>query len=215
MTITSLSSAAGPELSPAFGRPTVTDLRQPDQQLIRQASAGDTTAYGALVRKYQDRLCTSLLSICGTLHEAEDVAQEAFVQAYIKLDKFAGHSAFYTWLYRIAFNAAISRKRRRREEQSVDHSRDQFGVEPLDDGEAADARVLRRERAVQVRQALNQLSEEHRTIIVLREIDGRDYDAISEVLDLPVGTVRSRLHRARLQLKEQLEAIMGKHHAQN
>jgi RNA polymerase sigma-70 factor, ECF subfamily len=215
MALISATPGARSELLTAFGRPTVTELRQPDQELIREAAAGQTHAYGALVRKYQDRLCTGLLNICGSLHEAEDVAQEAFVQAYLKLDKFAGQSAFYTWLYRIAINTAISRRRRKREEHSIDHSRDRFGTEPLDDGEAAEARVLRRERAGQVRQALNQLSDEHRTILVLREIDGRDYDAISEVLDLPVGTVRSRLHRARLQLKEQLEAIMGQHHGHN
>src|SRR6188474_3035984 len=111
MAIPSPTSTTPAELLPAFSRPTVTDLRQPDQQLIREAAGGDTAAYGALVRKYQDRLCTSLLNICGSLHEAEDVAQEAFVQAYLKLNKFAGQSAFYTWLYRIAINTAISRRR--------------------------------------------------------------------------------------------------------
>src|SRR5437867_3065419 len=106
-----------------------------DRQLIQAACQGETAAFGGLVQKYQDRLVTSLLHICGTVDEAEDVAQEAFIQAYVKLRTFAGESAFYTWLYRIAINAAISRRRRRREETSVDTNREQHGLEPLDDEE--------------------------------------------------------------------------------
>ncbi len=180
---------------------------QDDRQLIRAACRGDEAAFGSLVKKYQDRLCTALIHICGSSHEAEDVAQEAFVQAYLKLASFAGESAFYTWLYRIAINTAISRRRRRREETSVEQSRELFGLEPHDDAEQAEDRLLREERAVQVRWALGRLSAEHRAILVLREIEGCDYDAIAQILDLPVGTVRSRLHRARLQLKDQLQLI--------
>jgi RNA polymerase sigma-70 factor (ECF subfamily) len=150
-----------------------------------------------------------LTHLCGSLDDAEDVAQEAFVQAYVKLRSFAGGSSFYTWLYRIAVNAAISRKRRRREQTSVDSQREHLGLEPQDDGERADERLLREERAVMVQRALGRLSDEHRTILVLREIDDYDYDEIARILELPVGTVRSRLHRARLQLKEQLDAILG------
>ena len=162
-----------------------------------------------MVRKYQARLCTSLTHVCGSLDDAEDIAQEAFVQAYVKLRTFAGGSAFYTWLYRIAVNAAISRRRKRREQTSVEHKRDEHGLEPLDDGERADERLLREERAGQVQRALSRLSDEHRQILVLREIDDCDYDQIANILELPVGTVRSRLHRARLQLKEQLDAILN------
>jgi RNA polymerase sigma-70 factor (ECF subfamily) len=182
---------------------------QDDGQLIRAACRGDSAAFGLLVRRYQDRLCTSLLYVCGSHDEAEDVAQEAFVQAYVKLASFAGQSAFYTWLYRIAFNAAISRRRKRRDETSVEETRDASGNEPHDGAEQAEERLLREERAVLVRQALAALSDEHRTILVLREIEGCDYDEIAGVLEVPVGTVRSRLHRARLQLKEQLDAILG------
>lgn len=197
------------ELSPAKARHSGADVVQDDSQLIRAACRGDSVAYGGLVRKYQDRLCTSLLHVCGSHDEAEDVAQDAFVQAYLKLSTFAGGSAFYTWLYRIAINAAISRRRRRREELSVEHTREVLGLEPEDDAEQAEERLMREERAGQVQRALNSLTEEHRLILVLREIDGCDYDAIARVLDLPVGTVRSRLHRARLQLKEQLDTILG------
>jgi RNA polymerase sigma-70 factor (ECF subfamily) len=143
------------------------------------------------------------------------VAQEAFVQAYVKLASFAGESAFYTWLYRIAFNAAISRRRRQRDAASVEHTRELTGQEPFDDTEPAEERVLREERAAAVQQALTLLSEEHRAILVLREVEGCDYDEIAEVLDIPVGTVRSRLHRARLHLREQLDGVLGeaeRHH---
>ena len=129
-------------------------VEQDDGQLIRAACKGDAAAFGGLVRKYQARLCTSLTHVCGSLDDAEDVAQEAFVQAYVKLRTFAGGSAFYTWLYRIAVNAAISRRRRRREQTSVDSKREELGLEPLDGGERADERLLREERAVQVQRAL-------------------------------------------------------------
>jgi RNA polymerase sigma-70 factor (ECF subfamily) len=184
-------------------------VEQDDGQLIRSACNGDTAAFGALVRKYQVRLCTSLTHICGSLDDAEDIAQEAFVQAYVKLRTFAGGSAFYTWLYRIAVNAAISRRRKRREQTSVDSKREELGLEPQDDGEMAEERLLREERAAAVRRALERLSDEHRTILVLREVDDCDYDEIAQILQLPVGTVRSRLHRARLQLKEQLDQTLG------
>jgi RNA polymerase sigma-70 factor, ECF subfamily len=197
------------ELPPSGVRLNGAKVEQDDGQLIRSACNGDTAAFGALVRKYQVRLCTSLVHICGSLDDAEDVAQEAFVQAYVKLRTFAGGSAFYTWLYRIAVNAAISRRRRRREQTSVDSKREDLGLEPLDGGEQADERLLREERAVQVQRAMARLSDEHRTILVLREIDDHDYDEIANILQLPVGTVRSRLHRARLQLKEQLDAILS------
>jgi RNA polymerase sigma-70 factor (ECF subfamily) len=203
-------SAAGYWELPTSGvRLSGVNVEQDDGQLIRAACQGDAAAFGALVRKYQTRLCTSLTHVCGSFDDAEDVAQEAFVQAYVKLRTFAGGSAFYTWLYRIAVNVAISRRRRRHEQTSVESKREELGLEPLDSGERADERLLREERAVQVQRALARLSDEHRTILVLREIEDYDYDEIARILQLPVGTVRSRLHRARLQLKEQLDVVLG------
>lgn len=182
---------------------------QDDAQLIHATRTGDPAAFGQLVRKYQDRLFTSLVHVCGTREEAEDAAQDAFVQAYLKLASFAGQSSFYTWLYRIAFNTAISRRRRQRPDLSVDRNRELTGNEPLDGREGAEEQLLRLERAGMVQQALGQLNAEHRAILVLREMEGCDYDAIADILELPVGTVRSRLHRARLQLKEHLSALLG------
>jgi len=183
-------------------------VAQGDDELIQASRRGDSAAFGCLVRKYQDRLLSALFHVSGSRDEAEDVAQEALVQAYVKLASFAGESSFYTWLYRIAFNTAISRRRKRRGETSVEHTRDLTGSEPLDDREPAEDRLLRQERAVQVQQALAGLPDEFRSVLVLRELEGCDYDTIARILDLPVGTVRSRLHRARLQLKEQLIVVL-------
>jgi RNA polymerase sigma-70 factor (ECF subfamily) len=169
---------------------------------VRQA------AFGQLVRKYQDRLFNTVLHVASSREEAEDVVQEAFVQAFLKLSSFHGHSAFYTWLYRIAFNVAISRRRRIKREVSLDASRENAGHEPTDPVESPGEQVLREERASLVHAALASLSEEHRAILVLREMEGFEYEQISDILDLPTGTVRSRLHRARLQLRDQLKSML-------
>ncbi len=179
-----------------------------DAHLIEQTLAGRSAAFGQLVTKYQDRLYNTLVHVAGNAEDARDVVQEALVQAFVKLDSFQGASAFYTWLYRIAFNVAISHRRRRRPAVSVEHAREVGGEEPIDTTEAPTERLEREERARQVHQALGQLSEEHRDVLVLREMEGFCYETIAQVLELPIGTVRSRLHRARLQLHEQLKAML-------
>jgi RNA polymerase sigma-70 factor (ECF subfamily) len=178
-----------------------------DAQLIRDTLAGDSAAFGQLVCKYQDRLYTALAHMGGSPEEARDVVQEAFVQAFVKLETFRGSSAFYTWLYRIAFNVSVSRKRRQRPTVSLERTRDLSGEEPLDMASPTE-RLERGERAAQVRRAMAALSEEHRAILVLREIEGFDYEQIAEALDVAVGTVRSRLHRARAQLRELLTPVL-------
>jgi RNA polymerase sigma-70 factor (ECF subfamily) len=206
------TSSYGQELLGAAWRRTFdpTDQRFPlidDAQLIRATLAGDSSAFGQLVTKYQDRLYTSLAHMLGHSEEARDVAQDAFVQAFTKLETFRGSSAFYTWLYRIAFNVAVSRKRRQRVVLSLDRTRDLSGEEPLDHAPPGES-LERRERAVQVRRAMATLSDEHRVILVLREIEGFDYEHIADVLDVAVGTVRSRLHRARAQLRDVLAPLL-------
>jgi RNA polymerase sigma-70 factor (ECF subfamily) len=179
-----------------------------DASLIAATLAGDTAAFGRLVREYQDRLYNSLLRVLGgdrgAADDAADIVQDAFVQAYTKLDTFRGNSAFYTWLYRIAFNLAMSQRRREHREASLDQMKLLAGAEPVDGQPTAEAGVLQQERAELVHSALAELSFEHRQILVLREIDGCRYDEIAEILDLPVGTVRSRLFRARLEMRDLL-----------
>jgi RNA polymerase sigma-70 factor, ECF subfamily len=179
-----------------------------DAQLIDETLAGRSAAFGQLVTKYQDRLYNTLVHVTGNAEDARDAAQEAFIQAFIKLDTFQQNAAFYTWLYRIAFNVAVSHRRRRRPTASVDRARESSGLEPMDPTEAPTERLEREERARQVHDAIAELSEEHREVLVLREIDGFCYETIAQILELPIGTVRSRLHRARLQLREQLREVL-------
>jgi RNA polymerase sigma-70 factor (ECF subfamily) len=175
-----------------------------DANLIAATLAGDTAAFGRLVQTYQDRLYNSLLRVTGSAEDAGDIVQDALVQAYLKLDSFRGKSAFYTWLYRIAFNLAMSRARREHKAVSLDGMKANLGAEPVDGQPAPDAGLERREQVEMVHAALAELSSEYRTILVLREIDGCRYDEIAEILEMPVGTVRSRLFRARMQLREHL-----------
>jgi RNA polymerase sigma-70 factor (ECF subfamily) len=179
-----------------------------DTRLIDACLAGDRVAFEQLVRRYQDRLYNTILHVTGCPEDARDVVQDAFVQAYVKLDTFQRSAAFFTWLYRIAFNAAVSHRRRKRPTVSVEHARETLGQEPVDSGAAPGDRLDRQERAGQVRAALAALPEEFRSVLVLREIEGFDYEAIAEALDLPVGTVRSRLHRGRMQLREALRGVL-------
>jgi RNA polymerase sigma-70 factor, ECF subfamily len=181
-----------------------------DARLIEQTLAGNSAAFGELVQKYQDRLFNTLVHAIGSPDDALDVVQDAFVQAFVKLESFRGRSAFYTWLYRIAFNVAATQRRRRRPVLSVDQAREDGGEEPIDSDHGPLENLEREERCRQVREALTILSDEHRDVLVLREIDGCCYETIAEILGLPVGTVRSRLHRARLQLRDELkEVLMG------
>lgn len=179
-----------------------------DAQLIEATRAGDSEGFGRLVQRYQDRLYNSLVRVLGSAEDARDVVQDAFVQAYLKLETFRGDSAFYTWLYRIAFNLAMSHARKRRPTTSLEQARESFGREPVDGQPLPEMHMVRRERVQLVHAALASLSAESRQILVLRELEGCRYDQIAEILELPVGTVRSRLFRAREQLREQLEPML-------
>jgi len=175
-----------------------------DAPLIAATLAGDSAAFGQLVGLYQDRLYNSLLRVVGSAEDAGDIVQDAFVQAYVKLDTFRGSSAFYTWLYRIAFNLAMSHVRRGRKTTSLDDMKLSVGSEAVDGQPPPEASLEQREQVEMVHAALAELSTEYRTILVLREIDGCRYEEIANILDMPVGTVRSRLFRARLALREEL-----------
>lgn len=177
-----------------------------DDQLIDEALAGDSAAFGRLVLKYQDRLLHAMTHMLGSAADAEDVVQDSFVQAFLKLETFHRSARFYTWLYRIAFNAACTLNRRRRPTRSVEQMQE-AACEPLDPGEPPEARLERAERAAELQAALTRLAREYREPLVLREMEGFDYTTIAQLLDLPVGTVRSRLFRARMQLRELLQDI--------
>jgi RNA polymerase sigma-70 factor (ECF subfamily) len=172
---------------------------------VSRAARGDGIAFSELVNRHYRRAVRIAYGLLKDRDEAEDVAQEAFVQAYVKLATFAGDSAFYTWLYRIAMNLSLSQRRKRRPVASVDVAKERAGEEPMDPGQAPEEGLLQQERVELVQQALLRLGDEHRQILVLREMESCSYDQIGEILEF---TVRSRLFRARLQLKEQLEAML-------
>jgi RNA polymerase sigma-70 factor (ECF subfamily) len=183
-----------------------------DRRLVAAARAGSTAAFGELVRRHQDRLFNAVLRVVDNGEDAADVVQDAFVNAYGALASFKGDSELYTWLYRIAFNAAISLRRKRKPVASLDAARGSDPtVDPID--ASADTRpgeaLERREDELGLYAALSKLSGEHRDVLVMKDLDGQRYEEIAEVLGVPIGTVRSRLHRARMELR-QLLAPEGK-----
>ena len=176
-----------------------------DEQLIQQSLSGDRSAYEKLVLKYQDRLFNAMVHVAGGPDDALDVVQEAFLQAYLRLSTFRQTSKFYTWLYRIAFNLSLGIRRKRKPVSSSDGFAAEYGSEPV--GNLLDPleKVGNDEMSQILWGAIDRLHEDYRSAIVLREIEGCSYEEISQILDLPVGTVRSRLHRARNILKESLQ----------
>jgi RNA polymerase sigma-70 factor (ECF subfamily) len=176
-----------------------------DGRWIDLALKGQTEAFGQLVLKYQDRLFNTVFHVVGHAEDAQDIVQETFVQAFLKLNSFQRRSAFFTWLYRIAFNVAITQRRRRHPMASIERTKETTRSEPVDCEAGPSQSLDNKEQCEQVRQAINRLGDEFRTALVLREIDGLSYEEIAEILDVPVGTVRSRLHRARMELKDQLK----------
>jgi RNA polymerase sigma-70 factor (ECF subfamily) len=175
-----------------------------DRRLITECLSGQTAAFGELVKRYQDRLYNVVLRLVNNPDDAQDVVQDALINAYQNLAAFKGESAFFTWLYRIAINAGMSHRRKSRGMLRLEGGPSGgVGVDPPDESlhnQPCDA-LERAEEEAQLRRAMNQLSKEHNTILVLKDFDGRKYEEIAEILGVPIGTVRSRLHRARLELK--------------
>jgi len=178
-----------------------------DQRLITECLAGRTAAYGELVSRYQDRLFNTLLRFLGNAEDARDVLQEAFLNAYLALESFKGDSQLYTWLYRIAMNTAMTHKRKERVALSKRISRPDAAEEPADHSayNRPESNMVRSEEGQRVQNALGKLSPEHRLVLILKDMDGQKYEEMAEALGVPIGTVRSRLHRARLELRELLE----------
>lgn len=182
-----------------------------DQTLIQRCLGGETEAFGLLVERYQHRLYRALVHVCGSREQADDIAQDAFLHAFEKLSTFRGQSQFYSWLFRIAYNASVSaRRKHRRETGSVDALREAHGVEPIDGRDSTDpwysVQLTDRQRLVHA--ALAELPEDYRAALVLKEMDDLKYEEIAVVLDIPLGTVRSRIHRARLELRAKLQGVL-------
>ena len=188
---------------------TIQSVSQDDLEIIKATLNESSQAFGELVEKYQARLYNSIAHLFDP-RDAEDIVQDAFVKAFQKLSIFRGTSSFYTWLYRIAFNTAVSYQRRHKPTTSLDQKKETIGDYLPDKHDRPDEWLEKKERAEKIQQALHLLNEEHRTILILREYEEMSYETIAEILKIPVGTIRSRLHRARICLKDAINQVLHK-----
>jgi len=219
--MSSLSSSQY-EADPTFTVPEDQARRECD--MLRKAQKGDRAAYGQLVLAYQDRLYNAVLRLVGDHEEARELTQEAFTRGLMKLDSFRGDASPYTWLFRIAVNLGISqlRKVQRRRVFSLSTPNGNGHSDGVDDqasnlmdrlardpAELPPEALERRERDQQVVAALGRLDAEYRAVLVMRDIEGFDYQQMADVLGLPLGTLKSRLFRARLALRDELRAYLS------
>jgi len=189
--------------------------REIDRQLVERAQRGDKRAFELLVEKYQRKLARLLSRFIRDPAEVEDVTQEAFIKAYRALPAFRGDSAFYTWLYRIGINTAknylmaMGRRAPTSTEIEAEEAEGFEEGEQLRDINTPESLLLSNEIAKTVNSTIEALPEELRTAIQLREIEGMSYEDIAQVMNCPIGTVRSRIFRAREAIAEQLRPLLG------
>lgn len=191
----------------------MSDQNNIDQQLIERIQRGDKNAFNLLVRKYQHKVVSLVSRYVNNPGDIPDVAQEAFIKAYRAIPDFRGESAFYTWLYRIAVNTAknyIVAQGRRPPDMDVDSQDAETydGAESLHEVANPENLMLSDEIRVEVASALASLPEDLRTAITLREIEGLSYEEIAEVMECPVGTVRSRIFRAREAIDKRIQPLL-------
>jgi RNA polymerase sigma-70 factor (ECF subfamily) len=196
----------------------MTEQADADALLVERAKRGDVSAFEMLVVKYQRRIERLIGRMVRDVDLVQDIAQESFIRAYRALPQFRGESAFYTWLYRIAVNTAkkalVDKKRDPLVLESALVSTEE-GEEPsraeneLSDGETPEAVLASKEIAATVNAAIDALSEDLRQAIVLREIEGLSYEEIADVMNCPIGTVRSRIFRAREAIATRLRPLLG------
>ena len=188
--------------------------REVDQQLVERAQRGDKHAFELLVSKYQRKLGRLLSRFIRDPAEVEDVAQEAFIKAYRALPSFRGDSAFYTWLYRIGINTAknylvaMGRRAPTTTEFDSEEAENFEDGDQLRDLNTPEAELMTRQIAATVYQTMEELPEELRTAITLREIEGMSYEDIANVMNCPIGTVRSRIFRARETIADRLRPLL-------
>lgn len=190
-----------------------------DRDLVAKAQSGDSDAFNALLLRHQDTIFNAVLRLVGEHHRALDVAQEVFLRAFRALPAFKGDSAFSTWLYRIALNLCSTERAKRRrplearmmslDAPTADGEGRRTDLEPADRGSEPGDDAMRSEIHARVHDAIDALDEEFRSVVVLRDLCDMSYEEMAEVLDCPIGTIRSRLHRARLKLEESLRGIVG------
>ncbi|MGQ0552374.1 MAG: RNA polymerase sigma factor [Planctomycetota bacterium] len=177
-------------------------MRDADAALVARLRAGEEAACREFVDAYRDRILSVVSRILGSSEQSEDLAQETFLKAFRAIDRFEGQSALFTWLYRIAVNTARDElsTRRRRPTHSIEGA-DGPLVEPEDTGDGPAERLVREERIRAVRAALERLPEPFRTTLILRDMEGNSYEQVAEILGISIGTVESRIFRARCKLR--------------
>ena len=185
-----------------------------DGLLVKRVQAGDKSAFDVLVNKYQHKIVNLVTRYVKDNDEALDVSQEAFLKAYRALPNFRGDSAFYTWLYRIAVNTAknhlVAAKRRPMDYELDLQDPEQYEMHArLKDGDTPEAVTLKDEMHAVIEQTIRDLPDDLRTAILLREVDGLSYEEIAEAMDCPVGTVRSRIFRAREAVANKIDPLMN------
>ena len=189
---------------------TEVDPRQQDREMVERVLAGDDAAFRGLVEKYQERLYTMAYGVLRNREDARDVTQDAFIKAYRSLASFRKESSFYTWLYRIGMNLSIdlTRKRKRREasglREEVATRNEQGAVHEMHHQENPRRVIERRQLYAQIMDAMDQLPEDQKQVILLRELERMSYREIAEVMDVAEGTVMSRLYYARKKLQQLL-----------
>lgn len=184
-----------------------------DLELVKRVQSGDKTAFDVLVRKYQHRIGAVIGRFVHDYAESQDIAQETFIRAYRAMNGFRGDAQFYTWLYRIAVNTAknhlVSSKRRPpTSDVDADDAEHFEGAYRMHDSDTPEHELLREEIARTVSEVVATLPEELRQAITLREVEGLSYEEISETMDCPIGTVRSRIFRAREAIDLRLRPLM-------
>ncbi|MCG6869400.1 MAG: RNA polymerase sigma factor RpoE [Gammaproteobacteria bacterium] len=184
-----------------------------DQILVERVQGGDTTAYDMLVRKYQHKIIKLVSRYVHDPEAALDVAQEAFLKAYRGLGSFRGDSAFYTWLYRISINTAknyLVQQSRRSPDLDVDPQEAEYyeGASALKENDTPERHLLTEEIERTVYRAIRELPDDLQTAITLRELEGMSYEQIAEAMDCPIGTVRSRIFRAREAIDRVLKPLI-------
>jgi RNA polymerase sigma-70 factor (ECF subfamily) len=184
-----------------------------DSKLVRRVQKGDKGAFDILVLKYQHKIVNLVMRYVRDPEQAMDISQEAFIKAYRALPRFRGDSAFYTWLYRIAVNTAknhLAAQRRRPTDIELDlQDPEQFDLHArLKETDTPEAVMISREMRETVEQAIQSLPDDLRTAIILRELDGMSYEEIAETMECPVGTVRSRIFRARDAISKKVGSLI-------
>jgi len=188
-------------------------VERSDRELVRESRRGDKEAFRELVERYQRKILSVAIGMVQNREDALELTQETFVKAYENLPKFKGESSFYTWLYRIVVNLAIDSRRRTRRHQTVTLEDKETGedlIETLPDQESADPYQRARSHQIGERlsEAINELTPDHKAVILLREVEGLSYEDISRVMQCSKGTVMSRLHYARKKLQSKLRDFL-------